>query len=1113
MKKTKRTNLLKMRSCTFLFGLLLIYSNVLAKSSSSFVDEMSSQSVNQQRETVKGVVKDESGELMIGAEVVNQRTRGGTTTDIDGVFQVECQIGDKLRITYLGYNSQVVTVNSLESLVITLEENPNMMQEVVITGMGISRQKKTLGYSAQEVKSEELMRVRPTSVNNALVGKVSGMRFLTNAGSSFNDASLVLRGTTSLELGNVRGLSPIYVVDGVIAAQSAVNMDDVESINILKGPAATALYGSRGGYGAIIITTKTAKAGYQEISVSNTLMFDTYYRHADLQSEYGGGSLASANGQAGLRQYKYEPGPNVNPAFQKLDGAYYYNMDSPGQSWGPKFNKDIQYAPWYAWDPIDPRFGKTIPWMSASENVVNEGLRTAVTNTTNISFAKGGEDYTTRVSFSNSYRGGMVPNSDLTKRYFSMRTSFNLLKRLKISADYKYSYRKTHNSGTNGFLAGYATGAPRDLSIKDLKNYKRTDGSYNSYNIKDPTTEGDYQIRSNNPFTSMNALNDIYKYHWNLLRATAEFVITPKMSAFFIYNGGINNWTRKYELAKGLYGTIPQFFEQQVNYTDIQLQGQFSYKDSAIENKLRWDANVFVEQRDYNYESLSGSTNGGLLVDGLYNFVGSVDKATASNSTTQSQNKSLFGTATVSWDDTYFAELSLRNDWSSTLPKNNHSYLYGGASLSYIMSNHLKQDWLDFLKIRASAAQVGSTMSAYQALSNYSMGKFGNLTTMGQPSKYIDRNLKPTISTSYEVGTEFTVLKGLLSADLNFYIRDSKNQILNVPVSHQSGYDAMRTNAGLIRNKGFELTLNSQFINTKDFKWSLSFNISKNVNSLVELSATDPDLKTYQQNYASYGDTFIVQWAEVGAPVGVLRGTDFEKVNGKILLRKLDPNSQGYQNTVDNQGEYQIVLNRSEKNYLGNSQPKAIGGFSTRVSYKDFTLSGTMDFQIGGKLASITNMRGDANGMLASTAGKNKDGVDKRNRYVDGGGVDVKGVVEDGVDASGNPIYKDVETRIGTYYYYNMKRQVWGPNVYDASYAKLREIALSYKVPRSFLNKVSNDIKDVNLSFVAVNPWLIYSATPNIDPSDTAAGGSSGFMEGGSILSTRSFGFTVNVTF
>ena len=1113
IRKTTKEVLIK-RLVLQLALLVFVFCNIYAESKTKLNGNESVFATQQQKRKIKGVVKSTTGELLIGASVVNKTIKGGVSTDINGEFEIECQVGNILEISYIGFINQQIKVEDFNNLSILLDENVRLLDEVVVTGMGISRQKKTLGYSTQDVKAEDLMQVRPTNIGSALVGKVAGVRFLTPSGSSFGDASLVMRGTNSLEMKNVRGVSPLFVIDGVSSSQSAVNMDDVESINVLKGPAATALYGSRGGNGAIIITTKGGKKGYQEISVTHSTIFENYYQHAELQSEYGGGSLAASDGSSGLRQYKYVAGPNVNPLYQKLDGAYYYNMESPDQSWGPKFNKDIMYAPWYAWDPKDSRFGKLIPWTSVKDNVVKDGLRTAVTNTTNVSFAKGGEDHMTRISFSNSSRDGIVANSGIDKRYFSVKSTFNLFKRVKVSADYKYSYRKTHNSGSNSFLAGYATGSPRDLSIKDLKNYRRADGSINSYNINNPATAGDYVIRSNNPFATMNEVNDDYTYHWNLLRASAEYMITPKMSVAFIYNGDIYNYMRKYSVPKGLLGTTASFSETQNNYTDTQLQGRYTYKDSAIDNKLRWDANLFIEQRDYNYESIAGQTNGGLLVDKFYNFAGSVDKATASNTTNKLQEKSLFGTATVSWDDTYFAEATLRNDWSSTLPQNNNSYLYGGGSISYILSNHIKAPWLSYFKLRTSAAQVGSAMNPYQALTNYSIGKYGDLTIMGQPDSYIDRFLKPTISTSYEVGTEFNLWNGRLSADLNFYIRDSKNQILSVPVSHQSGFSGMLTNAGLIRNKGFEITLNSVLVNTKDFNWSVGFNIARNVNKLVKLSSADESLTSYQQNYASYGDTFIVQWAEIGEPIGVIRGTDFERVNGKILLKKRDPNtSGGSQANVDALGEYQIALNTSEKNYLGNIQPKAVGGVSMNLRYKDFRLSGTMDFQIGGKIASITSMYGEANGMLKSTVGKNSNGVDIREKYSNGGGIDIKGVVQDGVDNNGNPVYKDISTRVGANYYFNAKRSVWGPNIYSAGYAKLRELALSYKVPKPVLNRVFKDIKEVNVSLIAINPWLIYSAAPNIDPSDTQGGGGTGFLENGSILSTRSFGFTVNVTF
>lgn len=1098
-QKQKSTNTIS----RFLFSLLVCFVAVATMQA-------------QQRE-IKGIVTSESNnEPLIGVSIVVKDLKGvGTTSDIDGSYSISVAEGSTLVFSYLGFSAQEIKVGNQTTINVVMTENRQLLEEVVVTGMAISRKKKTLGYSTQEVKSEELMRVRPASVSSALVGKVSGMRFLTPPGSSFGDASTVMRGTNSLDMKKVRGLSPIYVIDGLISEdQSAVNMDDVESVNVLKGPAATALYGSRGGNGAIIITTKSGKKDYQEVSVTHTTTFDTYYQHAKYQSEYGGGALGASDGKnATLKQYKYTAGPNVNPAYAKLDGAYYYDMDAADQSWGPRFNKDIMYAPWYAWDPTDPRFGKLIPWTSAKDNVVKDGLRTGVTNTTNISFAKGGEDYLTRISFSNSSRDGLVANSGMEKRYFSMKSSFNVFKRLKISADYKYSYRKAHNTGSNSFFTGYATGAPRDLSIKELKNYRRADGSINSYIIKDPAQVGDYSTTYNNPFASIHEINNNTTTNRHLVRGTAEFIINPKMSVAFIYNGDIYNYIAKNKTPRGFNNSDAYFGESQSTYTDTQLQGQFIYKDAALDNRLRWDANVFIEQRDYHSETLTAASSGGLLADNHFNLSSSFQKPSASNSTTQLQEKSLFGTATVSWDDTYFAEATLRNDWSSALPKNKNSYLYGGGSISYILSNHVKTPWLTFMKLRASAAQVGSTIEAYGALTNYSMGKYGDLTVMGQPSQYIDKFLQPTISTSYEIGTDFNLWNGLLSADINLYIRDSKNQVIDVPVSHQSGYDYIRTNAGLIRNKGFEITLNSDVINTKNFKWSLGFNISKNYNELVKISDKYKDLTSFQQNYASYGDTFIVQWSELGKSIGIIRGTDFERVNGKILFTERPANTEDERKTIDEIGKYQIGLNTSEKNFLGESQPDWLGGVSTKVSYKDFTLSATMDFQIGGKIASVTNMFGDSYGMLKSTVGKNSKGGDIRNRYADDGGIEIKGVIQEGVDQSGNPVYKDITARVGAKYYFDAKRSVWGPNVYNASYAKLREVALSYRVPKPFLNKIMKGIKDVNLSVVAVNPWLIYSSAPNIDPSDTQGGGGSGFMESANILSARSFGFTVNVTF
>ena len=1065
--------------------------------------------IQQQTSYIQGKVVDSRGEALYGATVFNAKTNSGATVGSEGTFRLEVNIGDELTISYIGYITKKVVIKNTKELIITLDEEIRMMDEVVVTGMSISREKKSLGYSSQEVKSEDLSRTRQSSIGSALIGKVSGVRFLSPAGSSFDGASVVLRGTSSIALNSVRGNSPIYVIDGIITSESSVNMDDVESLNVLKGPAATALYGSRGGNGAIIISTIKGRGEMQEISITHSTVFDTHYQHANLQSEYGGGTLAAGDGRGKHLQFQFDPTKHI-PEYSKLDGAYYYDMTSSNQSWGPKFDKDVMYAPWYAWDPQHPLFGQQIPWQAASKSEVNKGLRTAPTHTTNVSVSKGGKDYYNRISFTNLERRGIVPNSNDTRRFFSLKTSYTVFDKLTLDGDYKYTYANRMNTGTNAFLAGYPTSIARDLSINNLKGYRRADGGFNHYIIKNPATEGDYVVQGNNPFALMNEQDATNNRHTNLISGAARYDILSNLFVRLMVNTELSSTTQKSKVPQGLLGTTAGFSESQQKIRDTQVQGQLAYNTKFFEDRFKWDINLFLEQRDYRSESLSAGTVGGLLVDKLYNISGSIDKPTAANTLIRFQEKSAFGTTTLSFDDTYYVEFTLRNDWSSTLPKRKDNFLYGGASFSYILSNHVKASWIDFIKLRGSLAEVGSSLTPYQLSEIYNLQKYGGLNTISQASRYIDDKLKPTISTSYELGTEFSFFNNRITGDFNFYTRDSKNQVITLPMSHQSGYDGMLTNAGLIRNSGFEITIGIVPIQTKDFTWSLSANLTKNKNKLVELNKHDKTLRTFQQNYASYGDTFVVQWAEVGEPIGVIRGTDFERVDGKIVLTKRNPNDVS---GIATNGEYNIELNRSEKNYLGNSQPNALGGLSTQLTYKDFTLAGTLDFQLGGKVASVTNLYGEARGHLKSTVGKNSLNKDIRLPYSEGGGVDIVGVIQTGVDSDNNPIYEDVKTRMGAFQYFNTKRQVWGPNIYNASYAKIRELSLSYNVPRKWLDKIHKDISAVNLSLIATNPFTIYSGVPNVDVSDTAGGGGAGFFESGNILSTRSFGFTVNVTF
>lgn len=383
--------------------------------------------------SVKGVVtSSEDGLPVVGASVLVSGTTMGSITDVDGKFSISKvpSSAETLTISYIGMRTKVVTITS-EVLQIILDSDSKILDEVVVTAQGLTRQEKSLGYSIQKVDAEDLTIARQTDLNNALAGKVSGVRFLGSSGATFDGGRIVLRGTSSLT--EAGGVEPIYVIDGIMSEDAnSVNMDDVESINVLKGPAATALYGSRGGNGAVIITTKGGSASntpHTEINVSHTFSWEKMYDHYEMQNQYGGGYLGA---DTELPVFHYDA--NKHPSYlQALDGKAYYDYNNDA-SWGPAFNNQ-QYLPAYAWDPDDPRFGQTTSW--SPQMKLSDLFETGFTNTTNVAFSRSGRNFSTRVSFSNVSRQGITPNSDAARRYLSAKVQFKPIERLKITVDYK----------------------------------------------------------------------------------------------------------------------------------------------------------------------------------------------------------------------------------------------------------------------------------------------------------------------------------------------------------------------------------------------------------------------------------------------------------------------------------------------------------------------------------------------------------------------------------------------------------------------------------------------------------------------------------------------------
>ena len=485
-------------------------------------------------------------------------------------------------------------------------------------------------------------------------------------------------------------------------------------------------------------------------------------------------------------------------------------------------------------------------------------------------------------------------------------------------------------------------------------------------------------------------------------------------------------------------------------------------------------------------------------MDEFYNLAASQSTYSASNSETHYRTRSFFANATIGWDDLVYVDGSIRYDLDSRLPAQNNGYLYGGASLSFMVSKLINAPWLNFWKIRGSLAQVGSTLGAYSVTPVYSVNsKFHGQPTMSEPSTQVNQNIRPTISTSYEVGTEFKLFNNRLYGDVNLYLKNTKDDIINSGVIAYSGYSTRTMNAGLVQNKGIEILLGGTPVKTKNWEWNISGNISKNINTLVELFGDPDDYYSWYSNRFYYNYTIK---SRVGQPVGIIQTDARWKTNedGKLILQKLSGN------TAAAIGDVRPVWEVNESKEIGNVQPDFTGGFSTDLTYKNLTLSANFDFVIGGQFISWTNMWGQGSGLLAESAAINPKGNNIREPVQVGGGVYMEGV-----DADGNELTGYMDAYYHFYYKYRYGNDCW---LYDRTYLKMRELSVRYAVPQRLVDKLGIGMRNVSIAFVATNPWLIYSAAPNLDPSELG-GSSYNFLEGGQAISTRTFGITLKASF
>lgn len=1021
--------------------------------------------------TVKGNISDVSGPL-IGVSVMVVGTTKGTITDMDGNFTLECNAGDELEISYIGYNT--IRVKAQSNMQITLEESSTELEEVVVTALGIKRDRKALGYGLSEVKGEELTKAKETNVINSLAGKVAGLVVSNTAGGASGSTRVMLRGTTELTGNN----QPLYVVDGVPLDNtnfgsageqggydlgdgiSAINPDDIETMTVLKGPAASALYGSRASHGVILITTKKAEQEKVSVEYNGSFTVDTQLaKWDDVQEIYGMGD----NGQ-----YQLDASSGTN------------------QSWGVKA------------DMIDKTYfdGSVHPFLIYPNNT-SSFFRTGLTaqNTAVLSVNTGKTGV--RFSFTDMRNKDILPNTNMSRDNFNLRVNTSAG---PIDFDFSANYTR-ENVKNRPALGSSQSNVGKNLmtlantyNIEWLKNYQNADGTYANWNGNDQYNRNPYWDLYKNENKSV---KDVFRF-----TAKAIYNIDKHLKIQGTLGTDINNMNFDDFIARSTPGVLPGKLTNSIfnNRTlNAEILALYNNNWGSFDLNATLGGNIFKVNNKTTV--ITGTDQ---QMDGVVSIINYAEQ-NVQPSTYKKQINSLYASASLGYRSTYYLEGTIRGDRSSTLPSSNNTYIYPSVSGSIVFTNFIKnsniKNVFSFGKVRASWAKVGSDTDPYQLALNYATGKYSYPGfTIGMINNYTQPNsdLKPTMTSSYELGAELKFFNGRLGIDLTYYNQTSKDQIISLASSASSGYQSRLINAGKIQNKGIELAINGRVLQIKDFAWDAGFNFSKNSNKVLELVE---GMDFFQLADASWAGVSV--GAEVGKDYGSILGTDFKRnENGDILIDK-------------NTG---LPLYDENLKTLGNSTWDWTGGFYSTFTYKNFHLYAAFDIKMGADLYSFSMrsayLTGKATGTLPgreewyrSEEARKAAGMTEEQWRAAG---KCEGLIVDGVVDNGDGTYSKNTYAVNPQNYWkSVAEKAPALFIYDNSYIKCREITFGYTFPSSMLGKF---VKSLSLSFVARNPFIVWKNIPNIDP-DSNYNTSGMGLEYGSLPSRRSYGFNINVKF
>ena len=967
------------------------------------------------------------------------------------------------------------------------------LDEVVVTALGLSREKKALGYSAQSLNSELLTRSADNNFLGNLSGKLSGVR-ITGSQADIGSSRIIIRGETSIAGEN----QPLFVIDGVPVDNSQlnsqgvgrdfknaiadINAEDIESLTVLKGPNASALYGSRAAHGAIVITTKSGRRQKGlgiNITSSNRISF-----------------------AATLPKFQNVFGQGADGRFSYVDGKGAGINDGVDESWGPKLNIGLNIPQFDS--PLDANGNRTAtPWISHPDNV-KDFFRTGFTTSNGISIARSDDNYHFRIGYNFEKQNSIVPNASTRKSNFTFNTDYNLTDWLSVGANGQYVIYDSPSmpgiSGRSNMTMLQFIWGGRQVDMASLKaDYNR---NWNASYYSNPFWTTEYNTVS----------QDRHRLIGNI---HVNFHLYKGLDLLFRESTDWYNDRRKSKVKWGTSGTpYGSYSEDAYMVKEDNTELLLTY-NRQINSDWSVDALAGYNIRNKKYEN-NYQAAPRLAVAELYTLTNSRDQLVSSNDFYRLRQYGLYASATAGYKGLAYLTVTGRNDWSSTLPKKNNSYFYPSVTASVLLDRafSLRNEKIDYLKLRGGWSQVGSDADPYQLATVFeSEAAFkGNpLQTSSMEGKNPD--LKPERTFSYEAGLEGSFFGGRLSFDAAVYQTDSKDQILKLATTAASKYTSQVRNAGHIRNRGLELQLSGIPVKTRDFQWNVDVNYSINRSKVIELDR-EGLIKSYQ-----IGNPGIQIIAPVGGAYGTLFGTTYQRDGSGNII-------------VDENGLPKVSTTSRE---LGHFTPNWTGGISNTFRYKDFTLSFLIDASIGGKIYSNTNRTGRYTGVLASTLPgrdadhggvwyyKNAQGdnvgipTPDYTTSADGlyhavvNGVDTRvyqdGIIVDGVNEKGekNNVITSAEK------YYHRVYSIAEANIWDASYIKLREVALTYNLPHAILSKLH--LTDASVSLTGRNLWIIHKNLPNVDPEAAHSTGNAQGYESLSLPTTRSLGISLNLKF